>query len=110
MQWICFIVSCDKFVYIEVIEERSKTKLQHGAERDELVRLITASVYDIADDNGYAFLADVGNSIMRKQPDFDPRNYGYYKLTPLVKDLEEFEIDERKVDDSIKHVYIRKRK
>ncbi len=105
-----FIASCDKFVYIEVIEERSKTELRGGKDREELVRLITSSIYDIADDNGYAFLADVGNSIMRKQPDFDPRNYGYYKLTPLVKDLEEFEIDERKIDDSVKHVYIRKKR
>ena len=93
-----------------MLDERAKTELRGGKDREELVRLITASIYDIADDNGYAFLADVGNSIMRKQPDFDPRNYGYYKLTPLVKDLEEFEIDERKVDDSVKHVYIRKRR
>lgn len=105
-----FIVACDKFVYIEVIEENAKTELQGGKDREELVRLIATSIYDLADDNGYAFLADVGNSIMRKQPDFDPRNYGYYKLTPLLKDLEEFEIDERKIDDSVKHVYIRNKR
>ncbi len=48
--------------------------------------------------------------MMRKQPDFDPRNYGYFKLTPLLKDLEEFEVDERKIDDTIKHVYIRNKR
>lgn len=105
-----FIVACDRFVYIEVIDENAKTELLGGKDREDLIRLISASIYDSADDSGYAFLADVGNSLMRRQTDFDPRNYGYHKLTPLLKDLEEFEIDERKIDDSVKHVYIRVKK
>lgn len=105
-----FIVACDKFVYIEVIDENNKANLLRGKDKTELVRLITSSINDSADDSGYAFLADVGNSMMRKQPDFDPRNYGYFKLTPLLKDLEEFEVDERKIDDTIKHVYIRNKR
>ncbi len=105
-----FIVACDKFVYIEVIDENNKTNLLGGKDKTDLVKLISSSINDSADDSGYAFLADVGNSMMRKQPDFDPRNYGYFKLTPLIKDLEEFEIDERKIDDTIKHVYIRNKR
>ena len=105
-----FIVACDKFVYIEVIDENNKANLLKGKDKAELVRLIASSINDSADDSGYAFLADVGNSMMRKQPDFDPRNYGYFKLTPLLKDLEEFEVDERKIDDTIKHVYIRNKR
>lgn len=105
-----FIVACDKFVYIEVIDENNKANLLRGQDKDDLVRLISSSINDSADDSGYAFLADVGNSMMRKQPDFDPRNYGYFKLTPLLKDLEEFEVDERKIDDTIKHVYIRNKR
>ena len=105
-----FIVACNKFVYIEVIDENNKSALHSGKDREKLIRLIRAAVNDSADDSGYAFLADVGNSIMRKSPDFDPRNYGYFKLTPLLKDLKEFEVDERKIDDTIKHVYIRNRR
>jgi Fe-S-cluster formation regulator IscX/YfhJ len=52
----------------------------------------------------------VGNLILKKQPDFDPRNFGYAKLTPLIKSLD-FEIDERESGkDHIKHIYIRNRK
>lgn len=105
-----FIVACDKFVYIEVIDENNKESLLRGKDKADLVKLISSSINDSADDSGYAFLADVGNSMMRKQPDFDPRNYGYFKLTPLLKDLDEFEVDERKIDDTIKHVYIRNRR
>lgn len=105
-----FIVACDKFVYIEVIDEQNKDSKISIEDQERLIKLISSSIYDKADDSGYAFLADVGNSVMKKQPDFDPRNYGYYKLYPLIKDLDHFDIDERKVDDTIKHIYIKNRK
>ena len=38
----------------------------------------------------------------------DPRNYGFSKLTPLVKSLDRFEIDARKsADSNVKLIYIR---
>jgi len=40
-------------------------------------------------------LGALGNLILKKQPDFDPRNYGFKKLVPLIKSFEQFEIDER---------------
>jgi hypothetical protein len=73
-------------------------------------RLIATSITDIADENGWAYLGDVGNLILKKQPDFDPRNFGYPKLTPLIRSLD-FEIDERDSGQNhIKHIYIRNRK
>ena len=73
-------------------------------------RLIATSITDLADENGWAFLGDVGNLILKKQPDFDPRNFGFPKLTPLIKSLD-FEIDERDSGQNhIKHIYIRNRK
>ncbi|NBA01604.1 NYN domain-containing protein [Erysipelothrix rhusiopathiae] len=108
-----FIASCDKFIYIEIIDlvetERvdSKTKLSVDM-KNKLHQLIASSVNDLADDNGFVFMGDLGNLIMKKQPDFDPRNYGYYQLTPLIKALGQFDIDERRIPNSnVKHVYIR---
>ncbi|AZK43566.1 MULTISPECIES: NYN domain-containing protein [Erysipelothrix] len=108
-----FIASCDKFIYIEIIDlvetERvdSKTKLSVD-KKNKLHQLIASSVNDLADDNGFVFMGDLGNLIMKKQPDFDPRNYGYYQLTPLIKALGQFDIDERRIPNSnVKHVYIR---
>ena len=73
-------------------------------------RLIATSISDIADENGWAYLGDVGNLILKKQPDFDPRNFGFPKLTPLIRSLD-FEIDERESgQNNIKHIYIRNRK
>mgnify|MGYP002709181521 CR=1 FL=1 len=117
-----FIVACDKFIYVEVIEAKDDTKddIQDTDQKQEqkpqyekidkkLVRLIKSTVDDVADDDGWAFLGDVGNLLLKKKTDFDPRNYGYAKLTPLIQALDKnLEINERKVENShIKHIYVR---
>lgn len=121
-----FIVACDKFTYIEIInrpvanhtavntemvkestsvKEPKSTMIKIG---NDIITLISTSITDVADENGWAFLAEVGNLIIKKQPDFDPRNFGFPKLTPLIKTLKQFEIDERESNNSrIKHIYVR---
>ena len=77
---------------------------------ENIVKLIAASVSDIADEDGYAFMGELGNLLLKKQPDFDPRNFGFTKLTPLVRSLSRFEIDVRQTADAnIKHIYLRDR-
>ena len=73
------------------------------------LELIESTIDDIGDDDGWAFLGDVGNLIVRKKPEFDPRTYGFNKLTPMLKSLTDIlEIDERDSDKKgIKHVYVR---
>ncbi len=119
-----FIVACDKFIYMEIIpvfdaepEETStvKTKTSNPKPKalvdklnKETLKLIAHTINDLADENGWAFLGDVGNLVLKKQPNFDPRNYGFQKLTPLIKSLPQFEIDKRETDKAgIKLVYIR---
>ncbi len=121
-----FIVACDKFIYIEIIgplvisKKASKTissptpvqKTEIDAIDSKFIHLLKSSIEDLADDDGSAFLAAVGALINKKKPDFDPRNYGFPKLTPLVKSLDEhFEVDEREVEKThIKHIYLRIKK
>jgi hypothetical protein len=47
--------------------------------------------------------------MIKSDPSFDPRNYGYEKLGALVENLNYLEIDKRKPNDSshIYHMYIR---
>lgn len=75
------------------------------------IELIESTIDDIGDDDGWAFLGDVGNLIVRKKPEFDPRTFGFNKLTPMLKSLTDvLEIDERESDKKgIKHVYVRLR-
>ncbi len=75
---------------------------------DEIVELIADSVADLADDDGYTDLSNLGNLIIKKQPDFDPRNFGYSKLSTLLKHLSRFEVDVRiTADPHVKPIYIR---
>ncbi|MEM9982599.1 MAG: NYN domain-containing protein [Bacteroidota bacterium] len=115
-----FIVACDKFIYIEILGSTSKKASKKPSQTTEseqeldaidqtFIRLVKSSVNDLADDDGWAFLAEVGSLIMKKKPDFDPRNYGFTKLTPLIKSLkEDFIVDVREVAHThIKHIYIK---
>ena len=51
---------------------------------------------DVEDEEGWAFLGEVGTLLQKKQPNFDARNYGFKKLTPLVKSIGQIEIGSRK--------------
>ena len=57
---------------------------------------------------GWAYLGAVGTYIANRQPEFDPRNYGYRKLGDLIKSSGLFEIDERaSPTDQGKQIYVR---
>jgi uncharacterized LabA/DUF88 family protein len=104
-----FIVACDRFIYIEILKRQSKQidskDLKVSAKKEEkeeiekitpkVIRLISSTISDLADDDGWAFLGDVGSLLQKKQPNFDSRNYGFQKLTPLIKSTKKFEIDQR---------------
>ena len=114
-----FRSACDKFIYIEILKEdenipekdkKSPAKKDKSISKTDnnLIKFLKSSVNDIADENGWAFLGELGNFVLKKKPDFDSRNYGYEKLLPLIKSLGKFEIDERDTGrKNVKLVYIR---
>lgn len=115
-----FIVACDKFIYLEILqnlpekgEEKSGNKKKttprvSAQERKRLLNQLRSTINDLSDDNGWAFLGEVGSLLMKKYPDFDPRNYGFPKLTPLIKSIQQIEVDERETDrKNVKLVFIR---
>lgn len=142
-----FIVACDRFIYIEVLDGAIKKTRVTANEKSKLpkptanpaptakktadpsgneqapqkeypnkidtqtIELIEDTIDAIGDEDGWAFLGDVGNLIVKKKPEFDPRNYGFSKLTPMLKSLTDIlEIDERESDKKgIKHVFVRLR-
>ena len=78
---------------------------------DEFRTLLENTIDDAADDSGWASLGDVGSVLSKKMPDFDPRNYGYKKLSLLVKALSEaIETEERlSANKEQKFIYVRNR-
>ncbi len=114
-----FIVACDKFIYLEIlvqdednhtgIEKRKKVNIENITPK--VIRLLRNSVSDAADEDGWAFMGDVGSLILKKQPNFDARNFGFEKLTPLFKSLNQFEIEQRdRTSKRFKLIYVRNKK
>ncbi|MCL2080530.1 MAG: NYN domain-containing protein [Oscillospiraceae bacterium] len=120
-----FIVACDKFIYIEVLMKsadvgKSKKSVAANAKDapvkapvsqavpDAIIDFISATIEDVADDDGWAYLGEIGNLLVRKKPDFDARNYGFKKLTQLFESLGCFEVDIRhNAQRSGKLIYVR---
>lgn len=98
-----FIVACDKFIYIEILRKQTEGKSESKEVNkptvdkitDKEISLISSSINDLSDDEEWAFLGDVGSLIQKKRPNFDSRNYGFEKLTPLIKSINKFEIEQR---------------
>lgn len=113
-----FIVACDKFIYLEILQKQNeeptdqsnKTTISTQVDKinPKVIRLIASTISDLADDDGWAFLGDVGNLLQKKQPNFDSRNYGFQKLTPLIKSINSFEIEQRENQKGrFKLIYVR---
>jgi hypothetical protein len=118
-----FIAACEMFKYLEVLAaipalaEAADTEVsiekpaapQEGmASKEKLIETIKVIVTETSDEDGWAFLGAVGKILNKRFPDFDTRNYGYAKLTPLISSLKQFEIQSRKTSHPhITHKYIR---
>jgi|TARA_B100001094_G_C18089743_1_gene749763 uncharacterized LabA/DUF88 family protein len=99
-----FIVSCDKFIYIEILrtEPEKKESVKDEVTKNDIdkitpkvIKLISSTISDLSDEDDWAFLGDVGGLLQKKQPNFDSRNYGFDKLTPLIKSIGKFLVEER---------------
>ena len=97
-----FIVACDKFIYVEIIRNQSekkegtdqKDKAKESIDKitPKVINLIATTISDLSDEDGWAFLGDVGSLL---QKNFDSRNYGFEKLTPLIKSIGQFDLEQR---------------
>ncbi|KLU61645.1 NYN domain protein [Peptococcaceae bacterium CEB3] len=118
-----FIAACEKFKYLEVLgviptnagrvhandrTEKQDAQKEGMANTEELIESIKIIVTESSDEDGWAFLGEVGKRLNKRYPDFDTRNYGHSKLTPLISSLRQFEIQSRKTSNPhITHYFIR---
>jgi uncharacterized LabA/DUF88 family protein len=113
-----FIVACDKFIYVEIIRKQSEKK-EDATETEKTkqsldkitrkdIKFIASTISDLSDEEGWAFLGDVGSLLLKKRPNFDSRNYGFEKLTPLIKSIGSFEVERRESANSrYKLIYVK---
>ncbi len=99
-----FVSACDRFIYTEVfairpddqqdiaLVPRSTKELRCDS---ALLNLIRYAVDTCSDETGWAHLGPVGTHIIKTANDFDPRNYGFNKLSELIQAIGLFEVDRR---------------
>lgn len=120
-----FVSACDRFIYSEILSDDSddadadegsdsertkpvpKKSTKELRQDTRLVQLLRNAASSAADDDGWANLSVVGTYIANLSADFDPRNYGYAKLSLLINATQLFETLERKTDSGGKIKYIR---
>lgn len=103
-----FVAACDKFIYTEVLlggtdkEQPSKRRTPTQLKQDtKLINLLRSTIEDASDDEGWAGLGAVGSTATKKNPDFDSRNWGYAKLSDLVRASGLFDMEKRGAGQTI---------
>jgi uncharacterized protein (TIGR00288 family) len=101
-----FVNACSQFIFTENLEDAEEEKGQTEPKprrrrlpekelrsHNDLVQLLSRAVELSANDDGWANLGKVGNYISNNSS-FSPVNYGYSKLSDLLKAIGLFEFDE----------------
>lgn len=96
-----FVAACDRFIYTELFleqpqdKETTKTPGNKLRQDTKLVNLVRTAIDTASNEDGWAHLGPVGSNIVKNAPEFDPRNYGYSKLSDLIKAIDLFEIEKQ---------------
>jgi len=91
-----FVTACDKFIYLDVLRQdggadagrtrpAAKADAKKTARDPQLLATLRAAVEAVSDEEGSADLGAVGSHIAKQLPEFDPRNYGFARLSELVE-------------------------
>ena len=97
-----FVNACSQFTYVEGLTQPSSSKAEEAASLRpidskklrgdaRLVMMLRNAVDASSGDDDWAHLGQVGNQI-GNQASFDPRNYGYRKLSDLIEATDLFEV------------------
>jgi hypothetical protein len=111
-----FVAACHKFVFTELLREapaeetttsqQNKTKTLNSDK--QLINLLRNAINARADDDGWAHLSGIGSAVAQASPEFDPRTYGFGRLSELVRAVTSLEVSERKLGDGhSKAIYVR---
>jgi uncharacterized LabA/DUF88 family protein len=110
-----FVYACSTFLYLETIDQavisEETSKINASAKKTgkelkqdtKLISLLRSAVSSTLDDDGWSNLGAIGGHIAN-QASFDPRNYGYVKLSGLFEAIDLFEIQRKDMA-----VYVRSR-
>ncbi len=92
-----FVAACDKFIYTDILKP---PKAKGGMPKEKTPspeEPLRKAVDSAAQDDGWAHLGQVGSMLVKNNPSFDPRNYGFKKLIEMVKEQPYLEVRTEKI-------------
>jgi uncharacterized LabA/DUF88 family protein len=98
-----FVKACDQFVYNDIFRAgpetgdrtTGRTPASELKQDTKLINQIRSAIDAASGDTGWAHLGGVGSIIVKQEPSFDPRNYGYAKLGDLVEAIGLFSVERK---------------
>lgn len=79
-----------------------------GTQMSVLRRSIRNIILEASDEDGVISLANLGNQLVKRHPDFDVRNYGYKKLAPFIQSMKNVQVEGRRASkDSPNQLFVR---
>lgn len=86
----------------EIKKDKIVIDLPEGFEEDDpepemttfetIKEAVMTIIRENSDEDDWVFIGDIGNVLLKRYPDFDVRNFGYKKLTPLIRSIDDVEI------------------
>lgn len=94
--------ACHRFIYLDnissAIDEDQSEPSARGKELSPPSKarpLIKKAILQLDPEGGWVALGGVGSQLLKLAPDFDPRTYGYAKLSSLVEKTGGFDVEPR---------------
>lgn len=90
-------------------QSRKQVKPQPQTKIATIRKALKTIILENSDDDSWISLANLGNHLSKRFPDFDVRNYGHKKLVTFVQSLGDFEIEHRSIssDGKTKQLFVR---
>ena len=101
-----FVAACDKFIYTEILRPQETSTAQETQSLAPLEPMLRAAIEASAREDGWSALSGVGSMILKNNPSFDSRNYGFQKLGELVRKQGYLEVKEVPTADGSTNVHI----
>ena len=104
-----FVAACDKFLFTEVFRQPESESTSDVPVKEQLKPLLTSAILAAAQEDGWALLAVVGGLLLKNDPSFDARNFGYKKLGELVKAQKYLDVKSVPISDGSpnSHLFVR---
>lgn len=103
-----------RYKYSKKNKNRSKNEATHAKPQPRtklstIRKALKTIILENSDDDEWISLANLGNHLSKRFPDFDVRNYGHKKLVTFVQSLNDFEIEHRSIssDGKTKQLFVR---